>query len=119
MKSNFKIGIFYIVLIGVIIFAAATIFTGLPSDELVYSDIRGYFVREEVKSFVIDEDTLKLELRVEGSEDTKSVEYELRDVSFFVAEFTDLINEQYDKGIIEEFDYPPPYEMPFCHRNGQ
>ena len=110
MKNNFKIGIFYILLILVIIFATASLFAGMPKEELMYSDIRSYFTNEEVKSFVIDKDVLKLELR--DGDKTKSVSYELRDVSFFVSEFKDIIAEQYDAGIIESYDYPKPYEFP-------
>ncbi len=110
MKNNFKIGIFYILLIGIIVFATASLFTGAPQEELMYSDIRSYFTKEEVKSFIIDEDVLTMEIR--DGEDTKTVVYELRDVSFFVSEFKDIIAEQYDSGIIEEYDYPKPYEFP-------
>ena len=108
MKNNFKIGIFYVLLIAVIIFATASLFSGMPSEELVYSDIRSYFTNEEVKSFILDEDVLEMELH-----SGETVTYELRDVSFFVAEFRDIIAEQYDSGIIEEYDYPKPYELPF------
>lgn len=110
MKNNLKIGIFYVLLIAVIVFATASLFSGIPKEELMYSDIRSYFTNEQVKSFVIDEDVLKLELR--DGEGTKSVTYELRDVSFFVSEFKDIIAEQYDAGIIESYDYPKPYEFP-------
>ena len=42
MKNNLKIGIFYIVLIAVIIVATASLFMGKTQDKLLYSDIRDY-----------------------------------------------------------------------------
>jgi len=117
MKNNFKIGIFYVLLIAVIIFATSALFTGVPEEELLYSDIRGFFNEHRVKSFIIDEDVLELQLRVDSDGDgewdaEKTVAYELRDVAFFVSEFRDIIAEQYDEGVLEAYDYPKPYEFP-------
>ncbi len=110
MKNNFKIGIFYVVLIAVIVFATASLFSGMPEEELKYSDIRGYFNREEVKEFVIEKDVLTLKVR--DGEAVKTVKYELRDPGLFVTEFRDIIADQYDEGILESYDYPKPYEFP-------
>ena len=43
MKSNLKIILLYLVLIGVIIFVVAQLFTATQADKLVYSDILTYF----------------------------------------------------------------------------
>ncbi len=113
MKNVFKVGIFYVLLFAVIIFAVSSLWNSMPKEELLYSDIRSYFTEERVKNFVIEKDVLKLEVRDEKDPSkTEVVEYELRDVSFFVSEFKDIIAEQYDQGIIESFDYPKPYELP-------
>ena len=113
MKNVFKVGIFYVLLFAVIIFAVSSLWNSMPKEELLYSDIRSYFTEERVKNFVIEKDVLKLEVRDEKDPSkTEVVEYELRDVSFFVSEFKDIIAEQYDQGIIEAFDYPKPYELP-------
>lgn len=113
MKNVFKVGIFYVLLFAVIIFAVSSLWNSMPKEELLYSDIRSYFTEERVKNFVIEKDVLKLEVRNEKDPSkTEVVEYELRDVSFFVSEFKDIIAKQYDDGIIESFDYPKPYELP-------
>ena len=125
MKKNFKIGIFYVLLIAVIIFASASLLSGTKEDELMYSDIRSYFTNEQVQSFIIDEDVLEMEIRVDENGDgrfdlqadgktfkTKTIKYTLRDVSFFVSEFREIIAEQYDSGVLESYDYPKPYEIP-------
>lgn len=63
MKSNLKIVLIYVVLIGVIILATASLWNTIPSEEILYSDIRAYFVKEQVKSFVIKDATLTMEIR--------------------------------------------------------
>lgn len=58
MKSNLKIILIYVILIGVLIAASASIWNSIPQDKVLYSDIREYFVKEQVKSFVIKDDEL-------------------------------------------------------------
>ena len=54
MKSNFKILIFYAVLIAVILIATATLFGSQPGDTVIYSEIYEDFYEENVKWFEID-----------------------------------------------------------------
>lgn len=54
-KSNFKILILYVLLIGVIIVALSTMFSKTEAEVLKYSDIVEYFKHDAVKSFVIDD----------------------------------------------------------------
>ena len=119
MKSNLKIVLIYVVLIGVIILATASLWNTIPSEEILYSDIRAYFVKEQVKSFVIKDATLTMEIRQTDesgnlTDKTKEVKYELGDISLalFVNNMSDLIDEQLDSGVIEKCDYPKPYEPP-------
>ena len=115
MKSNLKIILIYVILIGVLIAASASIWNSIPQDKVLYSDIREYFVKEQVKSFVIKDDELILEIRGEDeTKPTREVKYELGSVSLtlFVNNMGELIDEQYDAGIIESYDYPKPYEFP-------
>ena len=86
MKSNLKIVLIYVVLIGVIILATASLWNTIPSEEILYSDIRAYFVKEQVKSFVIKDATLTMEIRQTDesgnlTDKTKEVKYELGDIS--------------------------------------
>ena len=53
MKSNLKIILFYLVLIAVIIFFVAQVFTTTQADKLVYSDIVTYFEQEQVSAFMV------------------------------------------------------------------
>ena len=54
MKSNYKIMIFYAVLIAVILIATAALFGGTPGEKIMYSDIDKMFYEQQVKAFEID-----------------------------------------------------------------
>ena len=47
MKNGFKIAIFYIVLIGIILIATASLWNSIPQDKLNYSNVVDYFVNEQ------------------------------------------------------------------------
>ena len=109
MKSNLKIILLYLVLIGVIIFVVAQLFTATQADKLVYSDIVTYFEQEQVSSFVVDEEyllTMKLK-------DNTQVSYQLKSLTIFRDDLGDLILEQKSAGIIESFDYEPETVYPW------
>ena len=109
MKSNLKIILFYLVLIAVIIFFVAQVFTTTQADKLVYSDIVTYFEQEQVSSFVVDEEymlTMKLK---DGSE----VSYQLKSLTIFRDDLGDLILEQKSAGILESYDYEPETVLPW------
>ncbi|MBQ1976003.1 MAG: hypothetical protein II227_01035 [Clostridia bacterium] len=56
MKSNLKHAIFYIVMIGMIIIAATTLWQSFPTDDVAFSDVIEMFEGERVKSFVVEQD---------------------------------------------------------------
>ncbi len=116
MKSNFKIAIFYIVLIGVIIFGTAALFQSLPKEEVTFSDVVSYFENEQVKEFVIDEENLlTMSVRVvlaDGSEGEALYTYELRSLDLFLWALGDTVTEQYEAGIIESYNIPAPKSIP-------
>ena len=109
MKSNLKIILFYLVLIGVIIFVVAQLFSTTQADKLVYSDIVTYFEQEQVSSFVVDEDyLLTMQLK-----DQTQVSYQLKSLTIFRDDLGDLILEQKSAGIIESYDYEPETVYPW------
>ena len=117
MKSNLKIAIFYIVLIGVIIIATATLFQSMPREEVTFSDVVSFFKDEQVKEFVIDEDNvITMSVRVvlpDGSETTGVYTYELRNLDLFLWALGDTVNDQYERGIIESYNIPAPTAIPW------
>ncbi|MBE6569134.1 MAG: ATP-dependent zinc metalloprotease FtsH [Ruminococcaceae bacterium] len=117
MKSSFKIAIFYIVLIGILIVATASLWYNIPEENLVYSQVVELFQNEQVRKFEVDEDNnLTMLVRVtaeDGTEGETTLYYKLRDVDMFHEHLGELIDAQHAEGIIEAYDYPPPYEIPW------
>ncbi len=107
-KSNFKIIIFYIVLIGIILFTAVPLMDGMKDDDPVYSDIITMFKEEKVKEFVLDESNI-LEII---TQDDKKLTYAVRDIALFINDLGDLIEQQKEAGIIVKYDYPAPMQIP-------
>ena len=117
MKNGFKIAIFYIVLIGIILIATASLWNSIPQDKLNYSNVVDYFVNEQVKEFTVDENNnLTMTLRVtlaDGTEGETYATYKLRSLDLFIKDLGDLIKEQHSQNIITAYDYPPPYSIPW------
>jgi len=117
MKNSFKIALFYIALIGIIIVATASLWQSIPQEKLVFSDVVELFRNEKVKEFQVDEDNnLKLTVRQplsDGTEGTAVLNYELRSLDLFLDNLSELIAEQHEAGIITDYDYPPPYKIPW------
>ncbi|MBQ8747282.1 MAG: ATP-dependent zinc metalloprotease FtsH [Clostridia bacterium] len=115
MKRNFKVAIFYIILIGVIIFGTAALFQSLPKEEVTFSDVITYFENEQVKEFVIDEDnllTMTVRVVLDGVEGEAIYTYELRSLDLFLWALGDTVLEQYENGIIESYNIPAPKSIP-------
>ena len=116
-KSNLKVIIFYIVLIVVIVIATASLFSSVQDSDLSYRDVRDMFVDEKVKEFVVDGDnvlTMLVRMNKEGEpEQLAKLTYKLRDINLFYNDVYDLVVEQAEAGIIDDYDFPPPTELPW------
>ena len=120
MKRSFRNAIVYVVFIAIIIIATAALWSRAGQTQKIhYSDVVEYFKNGDVKSFEVDKDNnIKLVVRDKtsaGTETTKNVKYQVRDISIFlddVREYIDAQNEDPDS-YLEYYDYPAPYEMPF------
>ena len=109
MKSNYKILIFYVVLIGVILISTAALFGGQPGDSVIYSDIDRLFYEQQVKAFEIDSgDRLTI-----LTHDNRTVTFALRDLGLFMEQFGETIETQFREGIIESYNIAEPVEIPW------
>lgn len=115
MKKSLKNALIYIIFFALIIVATTSIWDLIPSEDIGYSDICKYFENEQVKRFEVDSSN-NLELVLyhseNGKESEKLVEYKLRDLDMFREDLGELITDQYERGIIESYDYPAPTEIP-------
>ena len=110
---------FYVLLLVIL---ASTLFLLLRTpaqDPMIYSDLVELFQKEKVQSFVTEGNDIVLKLHtgetdeVTGEEKLETKEYSLISFSVFYEDFHELIAEQRDKGIIEEYDYKPGFTAPW------
>ena len=116
MKNGFKTALFYIALLSVTLIAVVSLFNSIPQDKLKYSDVVELFKNEKVERFTIDENN-KLTMKVrttqqDGTETLVAKIYTLRSLDMFVYDLGEVIEEQRAAGIISEYDYPPPTQIP-------
>lgn len=109
MKSNLKVIIFYVVLIGIILIAAAALLGNIQDDKIVYSDVVNLFQSGQVKMFEVDEKN-NLMMRTQNDD---IFTYKLRDLSLFIYDLGDIITEQYGAGIISQYNYASPVDIPW------
>ncbi len=111
MKKGFRNLIIYVIFIAIIVFATAALMNTSQKDNITYSDVEQYFLKEEVKSFTVDaSNNMKLVVKAENG--TKEVTYKLRSLDLFYYDMGDLVKQQFEDGIIESYDYPAPNELP-------
>ena len=104
-KNGFKVAIWYVAMIAIVIVVIAMIYgKGAPGEELKYSDVIAYFEDGKVERYDIDYKkstvTLIVDATKEGEKEKNAkIEYELADIDTFLAdidEYTDNIKE-YDR----------------------
>lgn len=96
-------------LIAAILIAASALFSEPASDKLMYSDIVDLFENEQVDSFVVKQNNdLILQTK-----DGKTLEFTLRSLDLFERDLKDLILKQQQEGIITEYTYEEPTQIPW------
>ena len=77
-------------------------------DAVTYAEVVQLFEQEKVASFAFsDSHTLNLTLR-DRPEGQETLRYQIYDFSLFYNDLNDLVQEQKAKGIISNYEYPPP-----------
>ena len=89
------------------VFAAVARLAKTPEAQtLPYSSVVKLFEKEQVKSFVIKDNVISMELN-EPYEGQMTARAELVDFNVFYADLNDTVRDQYQRGIIESYNYPP------------
>ena len=98
----------YLLVILLMVFAVTSLQQMNRTEAPTYSQIRSYFLQEQVQSFTLKDNTLRLTLRGEGDQ-TTTVTYEMSDqaLTYFYMDMRELIDDQLAAGILESYDYPP------------
>jgi len=110
---------FYVLLIVMIILMVATMTNTKEKETLKYSDLVDLFTNEKVRSFTTEGDVIRLEIRdgdyVPGAENelTTTKSYTMYSFSVFYNDFSDLIAQQYEDGILVDYDYTEGFVIPW------
>ena len=106
---------FYVLLM-VIMIAVIFTMTGEPQGKTVEkdSDLIDLFQQEKVQSFTTEGSTIILNVRT-GDEvkPTEEMTYDLYSFNLFYEDFHELIAEQYESGVLEEYDYDEGFVVPW------
>ena len=106
---------FYVLLIVIMI---AVIFTMTQSSDAkkvkTYSDLVDLFNDKKVQSFTTEGNTIILQVRTDSGEPpTEEMTYDLMSFSVFYEDFKDVIKEQYESGVLEQYDYDEGFVVPW------
>ena len=106
---------FYVLLIAIMIAVIFTMTGNSDAKQLKnYSDLVDLFQKEKVKSFTTEGNTIILQVRTDSGEPpTEEVTYDLISFSVFYEDFHELIKEQYEKGILEKYNYDEGFVVPW------
>ncbi len=113
-KSNFKVIIFYCVLILAVIMVSSTLFGMTETEEMTYSKIVQLFEKDQVKEFTIQADG---ELTVVTT-DKKKVVFDLMSIQAFREDVNEFVKknqklEDGSGGNLEKYDYEAPQTFPW------
>ena len=101
-------GFIYLIVLLLIIFSASYFLGSGTGVEYKYSDITQFFYDEQVSSFTVDSNnTLTLTLK-----NNRKVEYQLLSLNLFYEDLNDLIVEQKQAGILTDYDFEAPTQLP-------
>jgi cell division protease FtsH len=79
-----------------------------------YSDLADLFENEKVESFRTEGNTIILQVRTGNPDDPiEELQYSLYSFSVFYQDFSELIHEQHQSGILREYDYTEGFVMPW------
>ena len=107
-KLNLRDGLFYLLIIALLIWTVATLSTRNNQEYVEYSQVVAWFQDEQVAAFsVSDSNVLTMQLR-----DGAIYRHALADLELFHGDLGQLILEQQQAGILAQFDYQQTYEMP-------
>ncbi len=113
-KNNFKVLVFYSILILLVIFASASLFNMSADEEMPYSKILSLFANDEVKKFTVSaEGDLTL-----VTTENKKIEYELQNIHYFREDVDEYVKKNTKGkdgtgGNLESFHYEPVVATPW------
>ena len=112
MKKRRPISIFiYLAVLALIFWLALELFSG-AGNAIAYSEVVKLFENEQVKSFVLEDEKLHLELYSAYNGKT-SVTTGIADATVFRQELGELIEKQYASGVLQSYDFVGSRDLTF------
>ncbi len=113
-KNNFKVIIFYSVLILLVILASTSLFNMTADKDQQYSEIIALFEKDQVKKFTVSADGDLSILTI----DNKKIEYELQRVDYFREDVAEYVKQNFKdtdgkSGNLESYHYEPVPSTPW------
>ena len=100
-------GLVPMLLLLTLIFFASSLFRTAPAGgEYSHADIRAFFEAEQVETVKVSENAVILTLKEPTKDGATTVTYQLYDFQLFYDDFNDLVVEQWQEGIISDYQYP-------------
>ena len=106
--NRFRSIALYVLVLIVLLWGVAVFSGGGRQDHVAYSEVTGYFQKEQVSSFTVDTGGVLSMVLTDGS----VRRHALADVDAFRQEMGPVIQDQYDRGVLESYDFAQKYEMP-------
>ena len=103
---------FYVLIMIILLAVVYTMTTPSVSEEMVYSDVVDLFKSEQVESFVIRGSDIIITKKGAQPGDP-ALTYSLYDVSYFLLQMGDLIDQQHAEGIIKDYDLDEGFVWPW------
>ena len=111
MKKFAARDLIFLLLVFLVMFSATSALRAVDrEDDPSYAQIRQLFEQEKVRYFEVrDDNTIVLQLR----DPEETVTYRLADFQVFYNDLHELIDRQWNQGLIEDYDYPPGFTAPW------
>ena len=108
MKKNLRGVAFYIAVLVILVIVLSSMYSNEAAETVSYNRVLQLFEQEQVKSFTVDSDVLRMELQ-----DGSKLEKALYSTLMFKADTDELVRDQVARGVITDYDYPSPPEVPW------
>jgi len=111
-KMNARDMTFYALIFLILIATVLTLQNMDSGQSLSYAQIRSLLEREQVEAIDVEKNNVTLSLK-EALDGKYAVTYEIYSFELFYADFNELIVDQWENGVISDYDYPddptPPW----------
>ena len=108
-KTNYASVVIFLLMLGLLFSWALGLF-GIGADEMSYSEVVRLFREEQVRSFIVENQQIELELYTPYDGDLKVVT-SLADPESFLSEMWELLQAQTAKGVLESYHFVPEKPM--------